>query len=272
MARHHHSIGGSRLSALVASILIGVAVVPAQAETGTANAGDVQVHINLLGIATLDVDPQVPVGFNNEVDATFQQDSLPSLDTGGTLLHLSTGALNSDAQYAPGVAISVVGADVDIANLDLSAVSVLGSSLLSLSADAIHTSSLVSGYCLPAGRRSRRAVDEIMFFNGFDVGNLMPGGDGSPGDDVILQGMGLSVMGTPVPNIPSNPAPNTSIDLSALGIAGATLILNEQTIGGDGVDMSSVSTNAVHLNLNVAGLITADVVIGHSDSELDCTQ
>jgi hypothetical protein len=36
--------------------------------------------------------------------------------------------------------------------------------------------------------------------------------------------------------------------------------------------MSSLSSNALHLTLNVAGVITADVVLGHSDSTLDCTQ
>jgi hypothetical protein len=33
---------------------------------------------------------------------------------------------------------------------------------------------------------------------------------------------------------------NTNVDLGALGIAGTTLILNEQAITGDGINMSSL--------------------------------
>jgi len=79
-------------------------------------------------------------------------------------------------------------------------------------------------------------------------------------------------MGTPVPNIPEAPPPNTQVDLGSAGIAAATLVLNERTVSGDGVNSISLSTNALHLALDVAGLVTADVVFAHSDSTLDCTQ
>jgi hypothetical protein len=117
-----HSCDVSRLSALVAAGLMSLAATATHAETGSADARDVSVHINLLGIATLDVDPQAPAGFTNEVDSGYEQNVLPLLDTGGVLLHLSTGTLMSEAQYAPGVQFSVVGSDVDVRNLQLSAV------------------------------------------------------------------------------------------------------------------------------------------------------
>ena len=44
------------------------------------------------------------------------------------------------------------------------------------------------------------------------------------------------------------------------------------TVTGDGVHSISLATNAIHLALNVPGLVTADVVFAHSDSTLDCTQ
>jgi len=252
-----------------------VFAVGAHAETGSANAKDISVHINLLGVAQLDIDPQAPAGFQNAVDATYQQNLLPSFDSGGTLLHLSTGTLQSEAQYIPGVSFSVAGANVELQNVDLSAVDVLGNPLLTLTADLIRSQSMVLGYCLPGGRQQRTPVDDIMFFSGFDAGNLIPGGDGNPpstGDDTSLNGVGITIFGTPVPNIPAVPPPNTSIDLGQLGIVGATLILNERTIVGDGVTSLSLSRNAIHLALNVAGLVTADVVFAHSDSTLDCTQ
>jgi hypothetical protein len=269
----HHSRDGGRLTALVAACSM-VFAVGAHAETGSANAKDISVHINLLGVAQLDIDPQAPAGFQNAVDATYQTNLLPSFDSGGTLLHLSTGTITSEAQYVPGVSFSIAGADVELQNVDLSAVDALGNPLIALTADVIRSQSAVMGYCLPAGRQQRTAIDDIMFFSSFDNGNLFAGGDGNPstGDDVSFNGLGISILGIPVPNIPEVPPPNTSIDLGQLGIVGATLILNERTLSGDGTTSLSLSTNAVHLALNVAGLVTADVVFAHSDSTLDCTQ
>jgi hypothetical protein len=270
MIRHHHSRDGLRLSALVGAILMGVATLPAQAETGSANAGDVAVHIDVLGVAQLNVDPQAPSGFSGASSSTLQQNSMPSINVGNALVGLSTGTVASWAEYDPGVSFSAVGSSVTIENLDLSALGLLGASLLSINAEIISAGSEVTGYCLLAGRQS--LLGDNMFLGTFDVGNLNPGGPGPTPPNVTLGGLGISILGVPVTNLPVNPSPNTSIDLNALGIAGATLILNEQTISGDGVNTSSLSSNALHLTLNTAGVITADVVLGHSDSTLDCTQ
>jgi hypothetical protein len=80
----------------------------------------------------------------------------------------------------------------------------------------------------------------------------------------------ITILGIPVPALPTNPPPNTSIDLNALGIAGVTLVLNEQTRDGDGVHSLSLGTNAIHLGLNIAGLVTGDVVIAHSEVSMAC--
>ena len=272
MDRHHSWRGGGRLTALVAALSIGFAA-GAHAETGSANARDISVHINLLGVAQLDIDPQAPAGFANAVDATYQQNLLPSFDSGGTLLHLSTGTITSEAQYAPGVSFSVSGADVEVQNVNLSAVDALGNPLIALTADLIRSQSQVMGYCLAGRHQQRMTIDDTLFFNSFDETNLVAGGgDPSSGGDTSLNGLGLSIMGTPVPNIPEAPPPNTHVDLGSVGIAGATLVLNERTVSGDGVNSISLSTNALHLALDVAGLVTADVVFAHSDSTLDCTQ
>jgi len=79
----------------------------------------------------------------------------------------------------------------------------------------------------------------------------------------------LSVLGNSILNIPTNPAPNTSINLS--GITGTnTLVLNEQTITGDGITGLGVATNALHLSLNVIGVITANVIISHAETSIAC--
>jgi hypothetical protein len=83
-----------------------------------------------------------------------------------------------------------------------------------------------------------------------------------------IQSLGLTISGIPVNlsayvNVPI--APNTSVNLAALGIANASLILNEQIVAGD---QSSIAVNAFHLNVNVANSIVAQVILGHSQSQM----
>lgn len=274
MSRHHLSRDVVRLRALAAAILLGVVAAPVRAETGSANASDVSIHINVLGLADLDVTPQAPAGFSGVTTSTDVQASVPSIDVGNVAANVSTGLVMSDAEYVPGAGLSFAAAENNIANLNISAVGLLSQSLLSITANVVDVQSEVLGYCLPAGRApARDLTDDITFFNGFEPGNLMPGGiDPSRDPGVTFDGLGMQVLGTPVPDLPTNPPPNTGIDLAPLGIVGATLVLNEQAISGDLVNTATLSSNAIHLTLGVAGLITADVMVGHADSTLDCTQ
>ena len=271
---HRRETDSLRRVMLGACVAVAFASFAASAETGSGSASDVSVHVSVLGLATLDVDPQAAVSFDNASDPVSMQDGVPSIDLGNALIHLSAGVTGSDAQFAPGSTWSATEAGTSIANFDLSAVDALGSGLLSIGADLIQSRSAVMGYCLAnrVGNRSA-ALDDITFFNSFDEGNLYTG---FPGDDdggnVVLVNPGISILGIPVSGLPSLPPPNTSIDLAAQGILGATLILNEQSITGDGTDWSRMTSNAIHLTLDVAGLITADVAVGHSDAKLDCTQ
>lgn len=273
MARHH-ACDRAGLPVVIAALMGMAAMSAGHAETGSANAGDLSVHVGVLGVAEVNIDPQAPAGFTNATDPTYDENGLPSYDNGGTIVHVSTGTISSEAQYSPGVSFSIAGSEVDIHDFSLSAVSLLGDGLLSITAHLIHGTSQVAGYCLPARHEGRSTTDvgDTMFFSGFDVGNLITGdGNGDP-DDVTFDGLGISILGIPVPDLPDHPPPNTAIDLGALGIAGATLVLNEQVIGGDGVNMASQSTNAIHLTLDLPGVVSSDVTLAHSDSALDCTQ
>ena len=60
-------------------------------------------------------------------------------------------------------------------------------------------------------------------------------------------------------------APNTSVNLAALGILNSSLILNEQIIAGD---QSSIVVNAFHLNVNIANSIVAEIILGHSQAQM----
>jgi len=270
--RETDSIRRVMLGACVAAALFSF---NASAETGSGAASDVAIHVNVLGLAQLDVDPQAAVSFENASDPTSVQDGVPSIDLGNTLIHLTAGVSNSEAEFAPGPTWSATVASTSIVNLDLSAVDALGGGLLSIGADLIQSQSAILGYCIAARSALNRTsdLDDISFFNGFDEGNLYAGFPGDEnGGNVVLENPGISILGIPISGLPSLPPPNTSIDLAAQGIAGATLILNEQTISGDGVGWSRMTANAIHLTLDVAGLITADVTVGHTDAKLDCTQ
>ncbi len=254
---------------------------PAQAQVGDAAASDVSIHIDLFGVTTLDVDPQAPSTVSAATTATIDSHSSLGLDLGGTLLHVSTGLLTTTAQYAPG-SIAAAGGQAQVAGLDLTALGLGKISLLSVSADVIQSRAAVHGYCLPTAPRpdgTAGLFDDYIFAYGFDSGNLNPGDPGSNpgdsennGDDTTLAGLHLSILGIDVPDLPLNPAPNTTVDLSALGVLGASLVLNEQTVSGDGITTIAKSSNALHLTLAMAGLITADVVVAHSEGALDCSQ
>jgi hypothetical protein len=264
-----------RRGLLGACMLCALASFDAAAEAGSAAASDVSVHVNVLGLANLDVDPQAAVSFVDALVPTFLQDGLPALDLGNTIVHLSAGVTSSEAVYRPGPSWSGSLATTSVANLDLSAVDVLGSGLLSIGADLIQSQSAMMGWCPapePMTQGSQSGLDEITFFNGFDQGNFFAGLPGDEtGGNVVLVNPVISILGIPVSGLPQLPPPNTTVDLAAQGILGATLILNEQTITSDGMLWGRMVSNAIHLTLNVAGLITADVTVGHTDALLDCS-
>jgi hypothetical protein len=273
---HRRETDSIRRVMLGACVALALASFNASAETGSAAASDLSVHVSVLGLANLDVDPQAAVAFTNVTDPTALNDGLPSLDLGGAIVHLTAGVTGSEADYRPGPSWSGALSTTSIANLNLSAVDLLGSGLLSISADLVQSQSAMMGWCVAAQKQAQTLasdLDEITFINGFDNGNFYAGLPGDEtGGNVVLLNPGISILGIPVVDLPTLPPPNTSIDLAAQGILGATLILNEQTITSDGVLWSHMTSNAIHLTLNVAGLITADVTVGHTDAKLDCTQ
>ncbi len=84
-----------------------------------------------------------------------------------------------------------------------------------------------------------------------------------------IQQLSLTILGIPVDLsafVGVNVAPNTSINLSALGIANASLILNEQIVAPD---HTSIVVNALDLQFSaVLGTIHGDVILGHSEAHV----
>jgi hypothetical protein len=76
--------------------------------------------------------------------------------------------------------------------------------------------------------------------------------------------LGLSISGGPAADV--TPPPNTRISLP-----GATVILNEQITGGDGVHTSALTVNMIHVVLNdpVTGTITGDIIVASAHSDVN---
>lgn len=279
MAMH---LGNARMAALAAALFVGHAAHAAN-PVGNAAAHDLSIHINLVGITSLDVDAQTSASLVNVVGDATDSHSLPSVGISDplSLITLSTGALTSEAEYAGGP-MSAIAARASVANLDLSAGAAIVD-VLGLGAGLVTSTSAMSGYCPAAAPSTNSLLGDFVFGTGFDFGNLNGGGGGSGGGGGGGGGLGglppggtdlvdpvVSILGIPVPDLPLNPPPNTAIDLGALGIVGATLVLNEQTSSGDGVHSLSLGSNGIHLTLNVAGLVTGDVIIAHSEVGMAC--
>src|SRR5690606_17928887 len=90
------------------------------------------------------------------------------------------------------------------------------------------------------------------------------GSGGLPPTGATLIDVQLGIIDGVLPLLPVDPAPNTVVDVSGLGVLGVNLVLNEQTREGDGVHSLSLGSNALHLTLDIAGLISGDVVLASS--------
>ncbi len=267
------SIARRSLACLVAGAF-GLGGHCAFAQVAGANAYDIQAHISVAGLLNLDIAPIKQSQMTPQAGSFDLQGQLQDWSNSNAVASVSAGTLQSAVQFEPGASQFIAGAESTAADVAVSAVSLLGASLIEITADQVHALTLISGQCpsqpsrAPArGPRPDDLGDEIsnlLYGNGFDTPSLLPV------DTIEVPGLHISILGIPVPDLPLNPPPNTGIDLQPLGIVGATLMLNEQTSGGDGVNTLTMSSNAVHLNLDVAGLVTADVTLGHADTSVNC--
>jgi hypothetical protein len=262
----------NRLVVLLAATLSANAAMAAN-PVGNASAWDLSVDINLVGVTQLNVGAQTSVQLTNVLASASDSQTMPSAAFASplNLITLSTGALASNVEYV-GSNMSAIAARSSVDDLDLAAAGVL-----SLVAGTVTSTSSLAGACPDPVPGMKSMLDDFVFYSAFDNGNLGPGGGGGGGGFGGLPPSGgalidpsITILGTVVPGLPLNPGPNTIVDLGALGIVGATLVLNEQTTTGDGVHSLATATNAIHLTLNVAQLVTADVIIAHSEVSLAC--
>lgn len=266
----------ARISSTIRGIaaLIGVAALglagTVHAATASGNAWDLDVQLNVIGLSTLNVAPVTQVQFNDEELPHADIDTQPSLNVGTSALGLSTGVLQSEGVWAPGQP-AMVGAQASAADVELTALGLLGASLVKLKTDLALSRVVLGGHCPPPGAGLTAipgVIDDRVFASGFDAPGLAPvEGDGTD-PDVQLPGLAIELIGIPI-TLPLEFPPNTVVDLP-LGLAGITLILNEVNTDGDGVSYLWMERNALRLSLNVLGLITGEVILAHAEAAIDC--
>lgn len=269
----------TRIVVLVAAALASNAALAAN-PVGNAAAWDLSVHVSLIGLSQLNLDAQTSAMLTNVTSSANDAEQLPSLSASDPLhlINLGTGLLSSEAEYV-GAGMSAIAAKSSVDALSLSA-GVGPTSVLAITANNVTSQTALAGNCPQALPTTDSLLNDFMFSTGFDFGNLHGNGGGGgggggdigglPHDGSPLTDPAISILGIEVPGLPSLPAPNTTIDLGNLGIAGATLILNEQTHTGDGLHSLASTSNGIHLTLNVAALATAEVIVAHSEVSLAC--
>lgn len=221
--------------------------------SASSNGYGLFVDANALNVVNLDAGP-LPVGVSGTAPAPYSNSntvlnvnvtsSVPvvasgSVTAGSVSATAASNVNGSSGSRTTSASGGVVGAGVNMVTLP-----VLGPGLTLLGLNAtLGSTAQVSG----------------------DFGSLAALGT------TTIQNLGLTVSGIPVNlsayvNVPI--APNTSVNLAALGIANASLILNEQIVAGD---QSSITVNAFHLNVNVANSVVAQVILGHSQAQMTAT-
>lgn len=155
---------------------------------------------------------------------------------------LDAGVLRGETEYQSATPITRSKGGAEGVTVDLQITPLLP--LLRLTADSIEARARITGVC----------------------GRLQASGEAE------LVNARVTSLGGSVLQLDAFPAPNSTVSLSALGIAGVALVLNEQRITQTGNSMA-IEVNAVHLDVSANALLASlvgDIVIGHARAERTC--
>ncbi|MET0226213.1 MAG: hypothetical protein ABW187_07225, partial [Dokdonella sp.] len=189
------------LACLVAGTL-GISGHSAFAQTAGANAYDIQAHISVAGLLHLDIAPIKQSLMTPQADSFELHDQLQDWSNSNALASVSAATLQSTVQWVPGAAQFIGGAEATAASVAVSAVGLLGASLLEIGAEQVHALTVISGQCpSQPGRAPGRTAqpndlgDEIsnrLYSNGFDTPSLLPV------NTTDLPGLHVSILGISV--------------------------------------------------------------------------
>lgn len=242
LARHW-----SRLAAGVAALAVSGAAFAASGADGRAYGLNVTADVlSVVGLTVplADTGPQAaPPNF------TANQSVVSANVDVGTVLNLTTGVISGNT--SSNLAMNQVDASAGVANPNLSALSlpIIGTGLLSLTADAISSQAQVR---CSAGTRTATGTSNIA--------------------NLHLKALGL--VDLPVTTTLVAPMTLVDLDLSVpfVGtVAHLKVVLNEQATVGNIFNVNALHLQLTLLDAPLLGLTAAnvDVVIGHSEVELD---
>lgn len=244
--------------AIGAGALLSAAPAGAAVLTGTASGTGLEVDVVALGLLGLQVGP-----------AATAQVSSPTADSqSGSVLSVNESVLLASVAAENGAVNALnASASSDVTGLANTGLSTGSSSVNNLAVTVVPevlfvTPSLLSITSSTIGSTSTSSGE---------YGALVSTGTS------VLEGLAISVAGISV-TIPLNPEPNTVLVLAGLGIdsgivAGLSIILNEQTVTGNGIGGTQITTNALHITLDALQLglvsgVDGDIIVGSSSSSL----
>lgn len=118
-----------------------------------------------------------------------------------------------------------------------------------------------------ASAQSSATVEQVDLLNGLITAKLVVAMSSSTGDGNTATSeaegstlIDLTVNGVFMGNV--TPPPNTKIEIPGV----ATVILNEQTAGGDGVRTTALTVNMIHVVLT--GALTGDIIVASAHSDV----
>lgn len=231
----------------------------------------------------------VLMGFNNGSYALVTSGSSAgygaNLDVGilGGLLNVQTGNLptgasgTAPAPYATGSVVLTAGLSVVDPLLGVNITSGILSGSASSDVDGLAGSRFATGLGEVANANVQLSglLGNLLTLSSTDIQSTatVSGDAGSftATGTSTLTNTNLTLLNGPTIALAANPGVNTSVDLSLLGLANASLILNEQTLSCAST-LCSIAVNALHLHLEglkvLGGLLTLDLILGHSQASL----
>jgi hypothetical protein len=277
---NHLSTARRAVSTTLLILAMAVAQTATAAPTASGKSFDLSANVSLAGIPILTIDPNDVVAFD-DLTVTFNDSKLQQNFSVGdpTTAQLVASDLSTATQWLPSDTFLAVGSRATTANVELTAINPnlildTNAKLLDLKATQIDATAIVTGTCPPPevllAKKASRAtqntdiVGDFVFQSEFEIQNL------TPTNTSDIPGLEVDVDGTPLLNIPANPAPNTSITIGTIG----TLWLNKQSVTGDGIVSlsSTVDGLLLHVDLAIATihLLVADVNISHTEASITC--
>ncbi|WAK02547.1 choice-of-anchor P family protein [Methylobacter sp. YRD-M1] len=247
MKRQSYFLGTAALA------LASVAFAPsAGAAIVSANSEGYGLSVNLAVLGSNLLTVTAPAGVSGTAPAPYSlNDALLNLNVGVTIpllaqAHASadtiSGSANSNVDGSAGSKTSSASGGVEDLSINADLLTILGlESLLELDNLTLSSSAEITG----------------------DYGNMIASGSAN------ITSLSLNILGQDIQiDADANAGPNSIIDLSVLGLVGATLILNEQ-IADCSDSFCSMTVNALRLSLNgLNNIFGTDIIIGHAYAEM----